>query len=96
MKMEMEMERGRNGAAVKRNGRTWLCDEFPVDLPSDAASMRGIVLHAPEPRALLVQPVGQEEIVTRKGLLEEVSAIAAAVSMPVSYTHLTLPTKRIV
>ena len=69
MKMEMEMERSRNGAAVKRNGRTWLCDEFPVDLPSDAASMRGIVLHAPEPRALLVQPVEQEEIVARKGLL---------------------------
>ena len=90
MKMEMEMERGRNGAAVKRNGRMWLCDEFPVDLPSDAASMRGIVLHAPEPRALLVQPVEQEEIVARKGLFEEVSAIAAAVSMPLAVAFLAV------
>lgn len=90
MKMEMEMERGRCGAAIKSNGRTWLCDEFPVDVPSGAESMHGIVLHAPEPRALLVQPVEQEEIIARKGLLEEVSTIAAAVSMPLAVAFLAV------
>lgn len=52
--------------------------------------MHGIVLHAPEPRALLVQPVEQEEIVARKGLFEEVSAIATAVGMPLAVAFLAV------
>ena len=64
------------GQPIMRNGKTWQCDELPVDFPLGEEAMRGLVLHEPRPHALLVQPVEQEEIVACKGLFDEVSAIA--------------------
>ena len=70
------------------NGRKWQCDDLPATI--HAAGKGGLLLQEPEPRALLVQPVEQEEIVARKGLFEEVSAIAAAVSMPLAVAFLAV------
>lgn len=70
------------------NGRKWQCDDLPAAI--HAAGKGGLLLQEPEPRALLVQPVEQEEIVARKGLFEEVSAIATAVSMPLAVAFLAV------
>lgn len=78
------------GQSIKRNSRKWQCDESPVDFPLGEQAMRGLVLHEPRPHALLVQPVEQEEIVARKGLFDEVSAIAAAISMPLTVAFITV------
>nr|WP_304149329.1 esterase [Mitsuokella multacida] len=78
------------GQSIKRNSRKWQCDELPVDFPLGEQAMRGLVLHEPRPHALLVQPVEQEEIVARKGLFDEVSAIAAAISMPLAVAFITV------
>lgn len=78
------------GQSIKRNSRKWQCDELPVDFPLGEQAMRGLVLHEPRPHALLVQPVEQEEIVARKGLFDEVSAIAAAISMPLTVAFITV------
>lgn len=64
---------------VDSNSRRWQCDEC-----SEGEAGRCLVLHEPEPRALLVQPVEQEEIAARKGLIEEVGMIAAAVDVPLA------------
>ena len=63
------------------NGRKWQCDDLLATI--HAAGKGGLLLQEPEPRALLVQPVEQEEIVARKELFEEVSAITAS-ALPVA------------
>ena len=75
---------------VKCGGRTWQCDELPVGPPSDVEAMRGIVLHAPEPRALLVQPVEVEELVERTSLLEEAAMIREAINLPFAIAFLAV------
>lgn len=78
------------GQPIMRNGKTWQCDELPVDFPLGEEAMRGLVLHEPRPHALLVQPVEQEEIVACKGLFDEVSAIAAAIIMPLAVAFIAV------
>ena len=70
---------------VDSNGRRWRCDEY-----SEGEVGPCLVLHEPEPRALLVQPVEQEEIIERKGLIEEVDAIAAAIDVPFAVAFISI------
>lgn len=68
------------GKLITINGKSWQCDDLPAGISSTGKET--LVLYEPEPRALLIQPVEQEELTARTGLIDEVSAITAAVSVP--------------
>lgn len=71
--------------SVTIKDREWQCDGLAA-----GQGRRCLVLHEPEPCALLVQPVEAEELAARDGLLEEVATIREAVSVPLAVAFISV------